>query len=61
LLSLLTMAGWFLLCAAPVGVAEGRYRKPFEGLLVANALLLATRGQASGSEAAGVRRNDGTD
>ena len=41
LLPVLTMLGWLFLCGAPMGVGEGRYRKPFEGLLIANALWLA--------------------
>jgi hypothetical protein len=43
LLPALTMLGWLFLCAAPLGVGEGRYRKPFEGLLIANALWLKAR------------------
>ena len=43
LLPLLTLLGWFILCSAPLGVGEGRYRKPFEGLLIANALWLVAR------------------
>jgi len=39
-LPVLTIVGWLALCLAPLGVAEGRYRKPFEGLLIANALWL---------------------
>jgi hypothetical protein len=40
LLPVLTIFGWLILCSAPVGVGEGRYRKPFEGLLIANVLWL---------------------
>jgi hypothetical protein len=41
LMPVLTISGWLFLCGTPLGVAEGRYRKPFEGLLIANALWLA--------------------
>jgi hypothetical protein len=40
LLPVLTISGWLFLCGTPLGIGEGRYRKPFEGLLIANALWL---------------------
>ena len=46
LLPVLTIVGWLVLCFAPLGVAEGRYRKPFEGLLIADALWLTTASRA---------------
>jgi hypothetical protein len=51
LLPALTISGWLFLCGTPLGVAEGRYRKPFEGLLLANALWLGA--------AAGKRYSEG--
>lgn len=41
LLPLLNLVGWFSICVLPCSVGEGRYRMPFEGLLIANALWLA--------------------
>jgi hypothetical protein len=49
LLPLLTVVGWLMILLQPVAPAEGRYRKPFEGLLIGNALWLAAgRGPSRG-------------
>jgi hypothetical protein len=37
---LITLVAWLMLLLQPVAPAEGRYRKPFEGLLIANVLWL---------------------
>ena len=42
LLPVLALVMWFCLFTAGVGVSEGRYRKPFEGLMIANALWILT-------------------
>jgi len=52
LLPLLTLTGWFFILFQPVAPAEGRYRKPFEGLLIANALWLMGRKERSKRAAA---------
>ena len=43
---------WFIVQGMlPLAVNEGRYRKPFEGLLIAQCLLLASGGRRNGSRA----------
>ncbi|HMW49629.1 MAG TPA: hypothetical protein PKC70_15120, partial [Cellvibrionaceae bacterium] len=38
------IAAWFFVQALlPIAVNEGRYRKPFEGLIIAHLILLASR------------------